>query len=84
MGCSSPLWAEPWAVSPIASGLDSRGIGGVDIDHDDRTTIIQFAFTSCNLHLLQTVILYLLYIHYTLPYVFKLTSSEMGLIVMRF
>ena len=44
---------------------------GVDIGHDDRTTIkLSLYFYLCNLPLLQTVLLALLS-HYTLPYAFK-------------
>ena len=53
-----------------AGGLNGRGIGEVDVGHDDRTTIkIWFAFLLYNL--LYYKPLYLLYIHYTLPYAFK-------------
>ena len=38
-------------------GLNERGIDGVDVCHDDRTTIIQFAFRFFYLPLLQTALL---------------------------
>ena len=46
-------WSSPIEGIPIvdAGGLDGRGIGGVDVGHDNRTTIkIWFAFHLCNLH----------------------------------
>ena len=39
-----------------AGGLDERGIGRVDVGHDDRITINRFAFLFCYLPLLQSTL----------------------------
>ena len=57
--------------------LDGRGISGVDIGHDDRTTIKWFTFLFSYLSSMQTTLL-ALPSHYTLSYAFKLISLRKG------
>ena len=54
-----------------AGGLDGRTIGGVDVGHDDRTTIIRFAFLFCYLSLLQNA----LFPHYFCYTPFRMLSK---------
>ena len=58
-------------------GLDRRGIDGVDIGHDDRTTIkIWFAFSFMQFILLQTSLpSYCAFTTPTLAYAFKFPKS---------
>ena len=61
-----------------ASGLDERGIGEVDVGHDDRTTLKSgLYFSLSKLSLLQTTSPpYLLYIQYALTLLSKLSISK--------
>ena len=61
-------------------GLDGRGIDGVDVGHDDRTTIkLGLHFYLCNLPLLQTALLALLS-YYTLMNAFKLKTFPISIL----
>ena len=61
-----------------SGGLNGRGIGGVDVGHDDRTTIKWFAFLFYYLPSLQTS--YLLYLYYAYEYAFKVKYFPYGLL----